>query len=154
MYKCPHCNKEITLLNYKEDAIIYGTIAIETEDYEQDDTETIGGLIFTCPECEEEIDSLEDLIIDDEEEEMPRPNTGTIKEEEKELPVPQAIDDKWKNEYSGFHNSNDIPRPSEILICPQCGNKNEAKIDENIECYNCNKRFNRITAKKIIPLDN
>lgn len=163
MYKCPHCNEEITYLCYKEDALIYGTLAIETEDYEQDEVESIGRLILTCPECDKEINSTDDLIdteeesIDNllnEEEEREESQTPNTIKEEKELPVPPAIDDEWKREYSGFNNSHYTPKLSEILICPQCGNKNEAKIDEDIECYSCNKEFNRNTAKKIIPLNN
>ena len=165
---CPHCREELEYLSYREDAIVYGSYSIETEDYEQDETDVVGGLILSCPECEETINSINDLINSEEEEERQHSigedmfnhpsritlSSPPLNEEEKELPVPPAINDEWKGEYSGYNNRNNMPKPSEIIICPQCGNKNEAKIDEELKCYNCNKKFNRNTAKKIIPLNN
>ena len=166
---CPHCREEITSLQYLEDATIYGTFDIETEDYEQDETEADGNLRFRCPECDEAINSVEDLI-DSEEDQTCRTNEQILTdyrtsqennrpddnngEEGRDLPVLPAIDHDWRGEYSGYHNSHDTQKPTEIIVCPKCKCKTEAIIGETVECYNCNKEFNNSNAKKIIKIDN
>ena len=168
MYKCPHCEVEIDQLLYQEDATIYGTFDIETQDYEQNETEGEGGLRFRCPECDEIIDSVVEDLINTEEEErtnqrrrqilMSRTNVFdlglNIDEEERELPIPPAINQEWRGEYSGFHNSHDRQKQLYILVCSKCGSKNEALDNEEIECYHCNKKLNKVNAKKIIPIEN
>jgi predicted RNA-binding Zn-ribbon protein involved in translation (DUF1610 family)/DNA-directed RNA polymerase subunit RPC12/RpoP len=173
-YECPHCGEEIDCLKYCEDATIYGSYDIETEDYEQEETEGDGGVRFRCPECDESIGSTDDLINTEEEERRrqtlasranmgqetaptldihafdPRPN---INEEEKELPVPPAIDQNWRGEYSGYHNSHDRQKESAILTCSECGSKNEAIENETVECYICGKKLNQTNAKKIIQVE-
>lgn len=157
-FKCPHCEEEITELRYHEDATIYGSYDIETEDYEHEETEGNGRIKFTCPECDENINSADDLInVEEREIIASRDNTRLIlreKEERRELPVPEAIEQNWKGEYSGFHNSNDRQKQSAIIICPKCGSKNEAIENETIECYKCNKEINLLNAKKIIQIEN
>ena len=73
-----------------------------------------------------------------------------LAEAERELPVPPAIEQNWRGEYSGYHNSHDRQRSSAILICPKCGSKNEAIENETVECYKCNKEINTFNAKEII----
>lgn len=159
MYRCPHCEEEIRYLNYQEDATNFGTYDIESEDYELDETEADGNLRYYCPKCDEEIISIGNLI--NTEEESPRENIDGLiplpldnnNDEERNLPIPPAITQEWNGEYSGFHNSNDTSKDSEILVCPFCNQKVEAIIDEKVECSNCNKEFNRDTAKKRIPIN-
>ena len=176
MYKCPHCEAEIEELLYTEDAAIYGTYTIETENYNQDETEASGGIRFECPECNEGINSINDLINTEEIErerqrenerirqrfdirqEEPRPIpaldlSALDTEEERELPVPPAIDQNWRGEYSGYHNSHNRQKQSAILTCPKCGSKNEAIENETVECYKCGKKINTSTAKKITPIE-
>ena len=170
-YECPLCSEEIDHLLYKEDATVYGTYDIETEDYEREDVDTDGGLRFTCPECDGDIDSIDDLIDTEarereRENQEERQNNGWIpailanesrpspaEEERRELPIPPAIDQNWRGEYSGYHNSHDRQKQSAILICPHCGSKNEAIENETIECYKCGKDLNLQTAKEIIEVE-
>ena len=177
-YHCPHCNEEIEHLNYYENATIYGSYDIETEDYEQEETEPAGGARFECPGCNEKINSIDDLIDTEEEERLrerqrernrpaldfninpersrPIPTLDLSPldtEEERELPVPPAIDQNWRGEYSGYHNSHDRQKQSAILTCPNCGSKNEAIENETIECYKCGKEVNLLNAKKTIPVE-
>ena len=163
--KCPHCEEEIGHLNYNEDGTIHGNYDIETEDYEQEETVADGGTRFYCPECQERIDSVDDLIdIEDRidvtpdlrfDQAIPTPPirpTNDNEEEGRNLPVPPAIDSRWRGEYSGYHNSHDTQKNSAILTCPYCNCKNEAIESENVECYNCGKKINRSNEKKIVEI--
>jgi predicted RNA-binding Zn-ribbon protein involved in translation (DUF1610 family) len=178
MYKCPHCNEEINHLLYYENATIIGTYDIETEDYDRDDTEADGEVRFVCPNCDERINSIDDLIDTELEErdrrrrietltrQNPRSvfnldsippeariNPTTLNGPERELPVPPAIDQNWRGEYSGYYNSHDRQKRSAILTCPKCGCKNEAIENETVECYKCGKKINLQTAKKIVEIE-
>lgn len=185
MYKCPHCEAEINHLLCQEDATIYGTFDIETQDYEQEDTDAEGGLRYKCPECHEGINSIDDLIDTEEEErqrerlrerqrERNRPTPSfaigpdrsrtiqnlelsipyTESESTEELPVPPAIEQSWRGEYSGFNNSHNRQKQLFVLVCPNCKNKNETLDNEEIECYNCHKKLNQANAQKVIPIEN
>ena len=176
MYKCPHCEVEIDHLLYQEGATIYGTFDIETQDYEQDESEADGNTRYECPECNERINSINDLIDTTEEirererrrlttrftvdSERPRPmpaldlsSFNTESESAEELPVPPAIDQNWRGEYSGFNNSHNRQKQSAILTCPKCGSKNEAIENETVECYKCGKEINTSTAKKVTQVE-
>ena len=177
-YKCPHCDEEIDCLKYCEDATIYGSYDIETEDYEQEETEAEGGVNFRCPECDENIGSTDDLINTEEERENRRRRENTTPrdrirpipvrcestlaldldlsnntEEGRELPIPEAIKQEWRGEYSGYHNSHDKQKQLYILVCSKCGSKNETLDNETVECYNCGKELNQANAKKVIAIE-
>lgn len=69
---CPHCHEEITRLNYSVDTNEYGSVDIDVDnecvgdDYETDGSDSNSDYFYTCPECNEEICSVSDLLHDDE----------------------------------------------------------------------------------------
>lgn len=172
-FKCPECDCEIDHLIYSEESVTHGIYDIPSEEHETEETEPTGnGPDYCCPECNETIEIENVIRIEDNNEDRNReehrrrilnsgipqsnpfflPPQNENNESRRDLPVPAAIDQNWRGSYSGYHNSHDTPKPTEILICPQCGCKTEATIEETIECHNCNKQFNRKTAKKIIQI--
>lgn len=179
-FKCPECNSEITRLNYKAEATIYGDYFLGEQDSEEEDSEESGERIYACPECEEEISLNSVIRIDNEQNRAERAQqlSRQIQEERNTIttspwntsptqtprpsadednlandrPVAPPIEQSWRGQYSGYHNSHDTQKQIYILTCPFCRHKTEAERKEMITCQKCNKTFDKETAKNAIEV--
>lgn len=179
-FKCPECENEITYLDYTVGATAYGTYNIEEGNTEEEEVEESGERIYKCPECGEELRTDQIIRENNEQEVLNREAQilRTAQEERNNRPQPQppwgmrrtqtpnpdednpsnnrpiepAIEQSWRGQYSGYHNSHDTRKQIYILTCPSCGHKTEAEEKETITCQKCNKAFNKETAKNVIEI--
>lgn len=152
MWKCKYCNEEIDYLNYKAytEGREYGDAHLENpepgqepgdevtiSDWEYCDSETTetSDYIYSCPECNHDINLDELIPVTNEEREKEK---AKIKEEEPEETTHKII--KPKNEIMVQGKPKDASL--EGIICEKCKHIfvyqfNYGSMDEYIECPQC-----------------
>ena len=119
-YKCPLCGEHITSLDTRQNCIEYGTLNIESEDYELNESENYDGMEYFCPECGEEIlgdpNDLEE-VVEEKEEEIIKID---VKNNTMSVPIKE-------------------PTLTPLVKCPDCGTIIDREYnDKEVECPKCN----------------
>jgi uncharacterized Zn finger protein (UPF0148 family) len=143
--RCPHCEEEITFLDYGMDVRESGTWS-EENGYETSDSEGNGDTNFYCPECGEEIvedwERLENFEEESEEEESDTPqeseNLRPLYLDPREAPWLTAASTRNYRQLDKFITANNFIRcecgqilrrtnGEKGLICPHCETEIEIK---------------------------
>ena len=132
---CPHCNNVIDHLKYETQVTEWGTVDVDGDSYDSDDSEwTNGSLVHNCPECGTETDPNDLLNLEEANE--------TEEESERE---PEVIN----QESEMIDNDRRWNTPTNYFICPKCTKKLEYENeDETIICYGCNAEVNSSNSEK------
>jgi ssDNA-binding Zn-finger/Zn-ribbon topoisomerase 1 len=130
IFRCPECEAQIDELCYQQEGFEYGTCSlthnrdhVETNDFEQNDTEFSGDIGYTCPECEADL-SLSSIRVEAED--------GDEEEAENEMSSSLA-------EADGRRLFNPRANPSRVQVdfCTKCRELFEiAELHEKI-CEAC-----------------
>ena len=129
--KCPHCEEEIDHLDYEQTAREYGTCDLDGSHLEENDAE-YDGIKFFCPNCELEIDDIDEDLIEEEIEEETENNKKTTTNENNSNMI---INDEYRN-------TRYKQEEKQFITCPKCHKKTEITNNEKnelktIECWNC-----------------
>jgi hypothetical protein len=148
-FYCPECNNEIEGLDYvahyDEWGSEYGTYDLANECHNSDerngdDGETSDHL-YTCPECEHDVnpDDVLDHLPDDEEEEedeeMPDFDPESEPDNDDEVVIENAEVIRPQN--NNFILTEQQKRLSRSIECPKCKHINFRDLNEAAICENC-----------------
>ena len=137
---CPHCEEEITSLNYSVSATSYGDYYFENEEHQRDECEEdcYSNYYYTCPCCGEEVEP-EDLLESTEEDED-EDNENTSK--------PEPPVNIKQSEMSTPISENNL----RVVRCPECGIYVDFDHGEDtVECPKCNLVLNTKYEDKKFP---
>ena len=169
MSRCPHCNAEIDHVNYSASYTEWGdengTCDTNGDDWQQDERDSNdaenGDATYTCPQCNAEIEDLDEIINDDDEEDPINLNDDDNESAEDTFrrsvgvglnhpPITQSISESLTDggnrliTRGGGLTSRRETMPSEMnrtVVCEQCHTTNFPEGDNAIICSNCNNEI-------------
>ena len=156
MWKCPSCENEIETLDYEVPAREWGSAYLsepdnenseaEMNNHETSNSEWTDDVNYFCPECNEEVD-LSDLILVKTEQEKEKPKKEELEEEKFNIIKPEI-------EIQVQRRSTD--QTDSTMICKHCYyvfvyfTEKYGKAEEFTDCPNCGKQNNRKEYKQMI----
>lgn len=145
-YWCPNeeCETEITHLNYRADVVEYGSYYIRNGDMDCNDSDT-QNITYTCPECDEELDT--DDVLDEDPNEGEEEVEEIISETEKAERNTRVIDFHNKDAFCNKNNRISV----NIIKCNKCSHMFNVE-DNDMDDLTCTKCAQTITSKEKITI--
>lgn len=162
MWKCPSCENEIECLDYSTATREWGSctlfsannngeITTETKNFEQSNNEWSGDIEYFCPECQEEINLSNLLLVKTEQKDKDEEK----KEESKELEEEKfnIIEPKIKLQ---TEDKNHMDHCNSTIICKSCNyffvssTEKYGDTKEFVDCPKCETPNNEDEYRKLI----
>lgn len=118
-YQCKHCHEEINYIQYKADATEYGSVYLDSGNYERDESQTDGNYFYSCPECEYDSSDKEDIYENVDENEDDEEETNDLSEQPNTDVIHGPLITRTQTNINRCH---ECGNPTMLELCIVCNN--------------------------------